>query len=110
MQGHSSLRYRRVHTSLRRPCDSQSCDRVRQLRYGDTVMPPPDKPKIVSIRVHSILDENPDLSFYGEYGNSCTANNCIDRQARGDRHSNYEYRYFNPATEYGELDYERMED
>src|SRR5437773_1124086 len=74
------------------------------------MMPRPERPTIVSIRVHSILDENPDLSFYGEYGNSCTTNNCIDRQARGDRHSNYEYRYFNPATEYGELDYERMED
>ena len=66
------------------------------------------RPKIESIRVYSILDENPDLSFYGEYGNSCTTNNCIDRQERGDRQRN-ELRFFNPATEYGELDYERME-
>src|SRR6266480_1992579 len=72
------------------------------------MMPRPERPTIVSIRVHSILDENPDLSFYGEYGNSCTTNNCIDRQERGEREHGT-FRYFNPATEYGELDYERME-
>src|SRR5437667_8923578 len=72
-------------------------------------MPRSERPTIESIEVRSVLDENPDLSFYGEYGGSCTTNNCIDRQERGERLRG-EYRFFNPATEYGELDYERMED
>lgn len=51
------------------------------------------------------MDEYPDLSYLGEFSDT-PEENAIDHRARsGERNA---LRYFNPATEYGELDYERM--
>jgi hypothetical protein len=75
------------------------------------------QPKIRSITVARLQDEDPDLSWLGRYSNTPSKPEVtIDLQTRGDRGRN-EYRYFiaaNSAEETGnpesvEQDYERSE-
>jgi hypothetical protein len=60
---------------------------------------------ILSIRIEHRIDENPDLSFLGKYTNTWVEG-CIEREINNPR----EYKFFLPATEYGQQDYQRMED
>ena len=72
--------------------------------------------RILSVKLHRETDENPDLSYLGEYVSRTSVDNAIDRVERGDAGRN-EYRYFVPtmtAEETGnpespEQDYRRME-
>src|SRR3990167_5461879 len=74
------------------------------------------KYRIESVKIEHKLDESPDTSYLGEYGNKATSPAAIDRQERGDA-GRGEYRWFNPAMtgeETGnpdspEQDYKRME-
>lgn len=62
------------------------------------------------IRIVYAVDENPDLSFYGEYSQK-PGKFHIDRKERGDMERN-QYQYFNSGegdAEYLEQNYERME-
>lgn len=66
--------------------------------------------KINTITVKHITDENPDLTYLGEYSSKPEKIH-IDRQARGDMQRG-EYRYFNLGcgdAEYIEQDYKRYE-
>lgn len=68
------------------------------------------KIKIEKIVINHVVDENPDLSYLGEYSDT-PGKVCIDRQERGDLQRG-EYRYFNLGcgdAEYIERDYERFE-
>jgi hypothetical protein len=75
------------------------------------------KKRILSVTLHREVDDNPDLSWIGEYSNLSDGPDAIDRQARGEC-GRGEYRYFNPtnsAAETGnpdspEQDYQRIED
>lgn len=74
-----------------------------------------NKLEIRSVRVCREVDDNPDLSYLGEY-ESVAGKNAIDRKERGDQERG-QYRYCNitlSAEETGnpdsvEQDYERME-
>ncbi len=74
------------------------------------------KATIRRVYVERMLDEYPDLSHLGEYGNSPTSECAIDREARGDAGRN-ECRWFNPTMtgeqtgnpDSPEQDYQRME-
>lgn len=74
------------------------------------------KCRILGNRVERVVDDSPDLSWIGEYGNAAESPNAIDRKERGDMDRG-EYRYFNPSMtgeETGnpdspEEDYRRME-
>lgn len=71
------------------------------------------KPQIESIKIVVGDDDNPDLSFLGEYASTDKGNPlAIDRVERGDAGRN-EYRYFIPAraanAQEAEQDYDRME-
>ena len=66
--------------------------------------------KIEKITLKIEVDDNPDLSYLGEYSDT-PAERHIDRQERGDKEDG-EYRYFNLGygdPEYLEQDYERAE-
>lgn len=63
--------------------------------------------RIESVKIRNMIDDSPDTSWIGEYSDHW-AENAIDRKERGDMGSR-EFRYFHPATEYGEQDYQRME-
>ena len=73
------------------------------------------KNRIESIKLVREVDNDPDLSYLGEYSNDECATS-IDRQERGDM-GRHEYRYFTPAMtgdetgnpESPEQDYQRME-
>ena len=75
-----------------------------------------NKLRIGRVWVEWRRDEDPDLSFLGEYADTATSSAAIDREARGDK-GNREFRFFNPAMtgdETGnpdspEEDYRRME-
>jgi hypothetical protein len=58
-------------------------------------------------QMEKLDDAFPDTSWIGEYTNDWKEG-AIDRQERGDW-DRREYRYFIPATEYAEQDYQRME-
>jgi len=65
--------------------------------------------RVEKITIKHTLDEQPDLSYLGEYSNT-PGEHCIDRQERGDMDRG-EYRYFNLGCgdpEYLEQDYARM--
>lgn len=72
--------------------------------------------RIISVSVVRMVDDNPDLSWIGEYTSELQGEHCIDREKRGDMERG-EYRYFvptispeqsgNPAS--AEADYQRME-
>src|SRR2546428_13669248 len=70
-------------------------------------MPAKAKPKILSVRVYSQIDEYPDLSYIGAYGREWKQG-AVDRKVQGDW-SQGEYQYFYPATEYAALDYSLYE-
>ena len=55
------------------------------------------KAKILRVRIEREVDDNPDFSYLGEYGNSAETEWAIDREARGDRNDSREYRYWNPG-------------
>ncbi len=71
--------------------------------------------QLKSIKTETLPDDDPDLSYLGEYSETAGPN-AIDRQERGDR-SRGTYRYFNPAMspkdtgnpDSVEQDYQRME-
>lgn len=66
--------------------------------------------KILSIRIIHQTDDNPDLSYLGEYSNN-PASVHIDRKERGDM-GRFEMRYFNAGCgdpDYIEQDYARAE-
>ena len=73
-------------------------------------------PRILSVRVVSLPDYDPDLSYLGEYNSNPDGDCVIDRQERGDMERN-QFRYFHPAMtgeETGnpdspEQDYQRCE-
>ncbi len=76
--------------------------------------------RILSVHVCHPIDEDPDLSYLGEYSNTPDPRFCIDRKERG-RQERGTYRYFNPSKNYDgegmdelkkytEQDYNRMED
>lgn len=67
--------------------------------------------RIVEIRLIAVPEENPDLSFLGEVSDT-PGPNAIDRFKAGkeDLRPRDDYRYFNPATEYTELDYKEFVD
>lgn len=65
--------------------------------------------KIESITIKHIIEEQPDLTYLGEYSND-PADVCIDRKERGDWRPG-QYRYFNAGCsdpDYIEQDYKRM--
>jgi len=63
--------------------------------------------KIESIEMEEILDESPDLSFYGEFSNT-PKEGAIDVKEQGDWDSG-KYRYFNPAMQENPMElYRRM--
>lgn len=72
---------------------------------------------VESIRVFKMIDQDPDLSWLGEYSDRATSPAAIDREERGDK-GRGEFRYFNPAMtgeetgnpESPEQDYQRCED
>lgn len=61
---------------------------------------------LLSIKVRRELDDSPDLSDLGEYTDK-PSETTVDRGESAVRRG--EYRYFQPATEYAEQDYRRME-
>jgi len=73
------------------------------------------KGRIISVKVITRTDTDPDASYLGEYSNT-PGKGAIDRQARGDMEHG-QYRYFNPSMtgaetgnmESPEQDYQRME-
>ena len=74
-------------------------------------MPAVKKPKLAEVRVIRTSDQNPDMSFLGEYSNH-PAKIHIDRQEKGDWTGPREYRYFNAGDgdpAYIEQDYARYE-
>lgn len=74
------------------------------------------KNRIEFVKVRCEVDQDPDLSYLGEYSRLADSDNAIDRRARGDM-GHGELQYFNPAMtgeETGnpdspEQDYQRME-
>lgn len=72
--------------------------------------------RIISVSVVRMVDDNPDLSWIGEYTSEPQGEHSIDREERGDM-GRGEYRYFVPAIspeESGnpasvEADYQQME-
>lgn len=77
------------------------------------------KRAILSITVTHPLDDSPDLSYLGEYSDTASSPQSIDRDKLGDK-GRGEYRYFNPSFNYDDetprmrakytrQDYARME-
>lgn len=56
-----------------------------------------NKNHIETVRLETVADESPDMSFLGKYSNSAETEFAIDREERGDCARN-EYRYFNPGS------------
>ena len=55
------------------------------------------KPKILSVRIETKVDDSPNTSYLGEYSNAPASDYAIDRRKRGDQEPT-EYRYWNPAN------------
>lgn len=56
-----------------------------------------NKNHIEGVRIETVADESPDLSYLGKYSNSAETEFAIDREERGDC-GRGEYRFFNPGS------------